>query len=184
MARAAAIPQLCCSGRQQRAARPKAQVVKGSSTEFAELAGPVTWWVGKCRPEVTEDKVKEVLTKLANKCGVKDFTVESVHSLTKETNPWSRSFKVCVPARLEEQMNNPQMYPASWESRAFTQWPRRQPQGSTGSKPQDTARVVSPPPQHTPSVEGIQPQEDASQGDRQLAVDAAPVAAGGEAPRL
>ena len=63
--------------------------------------------------------------KLANKCGVKDFIVESVHSLTKEPNPWSRSFKVCVPARLEEQMHNPQMYPASWESRAFTQWPSR-----------------------------------------------------------
>ena len=29
--------------RQQRAARPKAQVVKGSSTEFGELVGPVTW---------------------------------------------------------------------------------------------------------------------------------------------
>ena len=48
-------------GRQQRAARPNAQVVKGSSTEFADLVGPVTWWVGKCRPETREDKVKEVL---------------------------------------------------------------------------------------------------------------------------
>ena len=84
-----------------------AQVVKGSSTEFAELAGPVTWWVGKCRPEVTEDKVKEVLAKLAEKCGVTDFIVESVHCLTKDPNPWSKSFKVCVPARLKELMNNP-----------------------------------------------------------------------------
>ena len=57
------------SGRQQRAARQKAEVLKGSSTEFAELAGPVTWWVGKCRPDTTEDKVKEVLEQLAaTKC--------------------------------------------------------------------------------------------------------------------
>jgi hypothetical protein len=124
-------------GRQQHAARPKAQVLKGSSTEYAELAGPVTWWVGKCRPEVTEDKVKEVLLKLAEKCGVTSFVVESVQSLTKEANPWSRSFKVCVPARLEEQMRNPEMYPASWESRAFTQWPSRHQKGPPGPKMQE-----------------------------------------------
>ena len=98
-------------GRQHGFARPKAQVLKGSSTELADLAGPVTWWVGKCRPEVTEDKVKEVLAKLAEKCGVTDFIVESVLCLTKDPNPWSKSFKVCVPARLKELMNNPQMYP-------------------------------------------------------------------------
>ena len=128
-------------GRQQRATRPKVQVVKGSSTEFAELAGPVTWWVGKCRPEVTEDKVKEVLTKLANKCGVKDFTVESVQSLTKEPNPWSRSFKVAVPARLQEQMSNPEMYPASWESRAFHSVAKQKTEGPQWSKPEGGLHV-------------------------------------------
>jgi hypothetical protein len=177
------------AGRQQRGARPKAQVVKGSSTEFAELAGPVTWWVGKCRPEVTEGKVKEVLTKLAEKCGVTDFTVESVHGLTKDTNPWSRSFKVCVPARLEEQMRNPQMYPASWESRAFTQWPTRQ---QKGPRLQETPRVEeSSQLQEASRAEGLQLQEDTPTGNRQVGegetmqvVDAADEAAAGEPPKM
>ena len=115
------------SGRRLRAARPKAEVLKGSSTDFAELARPVTWWVGNCRPNVTEEKVKEVLEQLAaTKCGAPDFTVESVHSLTKDPNPYSRSFKVCVPAHLEELMRDPRMYPMSWQYRAFTRWPTRQ----------------------------------------------------------
>ena len=117
------------SGRRLRAARPKAEVLKGSSTDFAELARPVTWWVGNCRPNVTEEKVKEVLEQLAaTKCGATDFSVESVHGLTKDPNPYSRSFKVCVPACLEELMRDPRLYPVSWEYRAFTRWPGRQQQ--------------------------------------------------------
>ena len=84
------------------------------------------------------------LTKLAEKCGVKDFVVENVHSLTKEPNPWSRSFKVCVPGRLEEHMKNPQMYPASLESRAFTQWPSRKQQNLTGPRLQEAPRPPGP----------------------------------------
>ena len=103
---------------QQRANWLKAQVVKGSSTEYAELVGPVTWWIGKCRPDVTKEKVKEVLKKLAvDKCGATDFIVESVHILTNDLNPWSRWFKVSVPTRLHERMRDPRMYPLTWESR-------------------------------------------------------------------
>ena len=181
-------------GRQQRATRPKVQVVKGSSTEFAELAGPVTWWVGKCRPEVTEDKVKEVLTKLANKCGVKDFTVESVQSLTKEPNPWSRSFKVAVPARLQEQMSNPEMYPASWESRAFTQWPSRQQKGPNGPKLKEASMSEGNQLQETTRTEGsatVDPrvQEDLAnsgvqESEAMTAQDVATVTTGSEAPQL
>ena len=112
--------------------------MKGSSTEFAELAGPVTWWVGNCRPNTTEEKVKEVLEQLAaTKCGATDFSVESVHGLTKDPNPYSRSFKVCVPACLEELMRDPRMYPMSWEYRAFTNWPTsRQQQAPRGPQVQ------------------------------------------------
>jgi hypothetical protein len=62
------------------AARSLAQVVTGRSTELGELVGPVTWCVGKWCPETTRVKVKEVLTKLAKKCGVVDFAVESVQA--------------------------------------------------------------------------------------------------------
>ena len=132
------------SGRQQRTNMIKAQVMKGSSTEYAELGGHVTWWVGKCRPDVTEEKVKEVLEKLAvDKCGATNFTVESVPNLTKDPNPWSRSFKVCVPASMEKQMQDPRMYPLTWESRQFTQWPTRQqpaPRGGSARQVDDGVR--------------------------------------------
>ena len=73
----------------------------------------------------------------ATKCGASGFVVQSVHSLTKDPNPWSRSFKVCVPAHLEELMRDPRLYPVSWESRAFTHWPSsRQQQALRGPKMQ------------------------------------------------
>ena len=92
------------AGRQQRA---QAKVIKGTSNEFAELAGPVTFWVGKCRPELEEAKIEEIISKCAQSCEVEGFVVESVKCLTKDPNPWTRSFKVSVPARFEEAMKNP-----------------------------------------------------------------------------
>jgi hypothetical protein len=149
------------AGRQQRAARPKAPVVKGASAKFAELAGPVTWWVGKCRPDTTEDQVKKVLEECAVDLGVNGFAIEKVHCLTKDLNPWSKSFKVSVPAHLAEQMSKPELYPPGWESRAFTQWPSRQQQGPGGPRPREGAGPVTPQPQEgagsTAPLEGTGP---------------------------
>ena len=117
------------SGGGGRQLRAQPQVIKGSSEEFAELAGPVTFWVGKCRPEVDEAKINEVIMKCAESCSVENFVIENVKCLTKEPNPWSKSFKVSVPARFEEIMNNPKMYLATWEARPFTRWPSRPQQG-------------------------------------------------------
>ena len=116
------------SGRQQRATRPKAPVVKGNAAKYAQLAAPVTWWVGKCRPDTTEADVKRIMEDLAKDMGAEGFTIEKVHCLTKDPNPWSKSFKVSVPAHLVEHMDKQGLYPPSWESRAFTQWPSRQQQ--------------------------------------------------------
>ena len=115
-------------GHQQGQHRVQAPVIKGTSGEFSELAGPVTFWVGKCRPELTEQRIKEIITKCAESCGVENFLVEDVKCLTRDPNPWTRSFKVSVPARLEAAMHNPQMYPGTWEARPFTKWPSRQQQ--------------------------------------------------------
>ena len=83
------------------------------------------------------------------------------------------------------------MYPASWESRAFTQWPSRQQKGSRGPRLQEAPRAEGLQAQEAPRVEGLQLQEDAPLGNRQvteveamLVVDAALVAAGGEVPKL
>ena len=118
-----------------RQAGAQAQVIKGSSEEFAELAGPVTFWVGKCRPELEEAKIKEIIMKNAESCNVKDFVMENVKCLTKEPNPWTRSFKVSVPARFEEAMKNPKMYLPTWEARPFTRWPTRQQQSHQAPQP-------------------------------------------------
>ena len=85
-------------------------MIRGTSGEFAELAGPVTFWVGRCRSELDEKRIKEIITKCAESCSVKDFTVEDVKCLTKDPNPWTKSFKVSVPARFESAMLNPKMY--------------------------------------------------------------------------
>ena len=73
-----------------------------------------------------EDKIKEIIKNCAETCEVKDFEVESVKCLTKDPNPWSKSFKVSVPAKFEEAMKNPRMYLPTWEARPFTRWPSRQ----------------------------------------------------------
>ena len=122
-------------GRQQ---HPRPSVIKGTSDKFAELAGPVHFWVGKCRPELEENRIKEIIMSCAESCEVQDFKIESVKCLTKEPNPWSKSFKVSVPAKFEEAMMNPMMYLPTWEARPFTFWPGRgrQPPGHPGAQQQ------------------------------------------------
>ena len=87
--------------------------------------------VEKCRPELDESSIKEIITKCAESCFIKDFVVEDVRCLTKEANPWKKSFKVSVPARFESAMLNPQMYLGTWEAWPFTRWPSRKQQGPT-----------------------------------------------------
>ena len=109
-------------GRQQ---RPRPSVIKGTSDQFAELAGPALFWVGKCRTDMDDGKIKEIIMNCAESCEVEGFEIESVKCLTTAPNPWSKSFKVAVPAKFEEAMMNPKMYPPSWEARPFTRWPSR-----------------------------------------------------------
>ena len=73
--------------------------------------------------------MKEVLQKCAESLAVQNFRVENVHSLTKDQDPWSRSWKVSVPAQFKELMSNPAMYPKGWSHRPFTKGPRRQERG-------------------------------------------------------
>jgi len=150
-------------GRQQ---RPLAPVIKGTSEEFPELAGPVTFWVGKCRPELDETRIKEIIMHCAESCEVKDFSIESIKCLTKEPNPWTKSFKVSVPAKFEEVMSSPRMYLGSWEARPFTRWPSRK-QGYQATQQQGPL---------APKQQGHQaPQDPQQQG---LLVEAAAAPAG------
>ena len=147
-------------------------MIKGSSEEFAELAGPVTFWLGKCRPELEETRIKEIIMKNAESCNVKDFVVENVKCLTKEQNPWTKSFKLSVPARFEEAMKNPKMYLPTWEARPFTRWPSRQQQQQQGPPAPQQQGPLAP-----------QPPPPGPQQEQGLLVEAAAVPAG-EAPQV
>ena len=69
------------------------KAVSGTATlsEFEDLAGPEQFWIGNTRASTDEAKVKEVLEKCAQSLAIEAFTVETVHSLTKEENPRTRS---------------------------------------------------------------------------------------------
>ena len=149
-------------------------VIKGTSGEFSELAGPVTFWVGKCRPELSEDRIKDIITKCAESCGVDNFVVEDVKCLTKDPNPWTRSFKVSVPARLEAAMLNPKMYPGTWEARPFTKWPSRQQQGPVAALQRGHSASQ-------PTVPAVQQQQLTEGQDASGLVEAAALVASAEA---
>ena len=84
------------------------------------------FWIGNTRANTTKEKVLEVLKNCALAMKVENFVVDNVVPLTKEENPRSRSWKVSVPARLEEVMANCSMYPRGWSYRVFHQGSRRQ----------------------------------------------------------
>ena len=114
--------------RRARKPRARAKAVTGTADleEFADLAGPVDFWIGNTRANTTKEKVVEVLKNCALAIKVDNFVVDSVVPLTKEDNPRSRSWKVSVPARLEEVMANGAMYPRGWSYRVFHPGNRRQ----------------------------------------------------------
>jgi hypothetical protein len=161
------------AGRKQRA-RPRPAVIKGTSSEFPDLATPVTFWVGKCRPDLNEKKVEEVILKNAESFNLVGFAIENVKCLTKDPNPWTKSFKVSVPARFEEAMTDPKMYLPSWEARAFTEWPSRQPQGPPAPRQDGSAA----PRQEGPARDGQPASQTGGQEGLVLAEGAAPAVTG------
>ena len=89
---------------------------------------------------------------------VNNFAVEKVTTLTKEPNPRNKSWKVVVPARLKEVMENLEMFPKGWITRAFTfhSGPRRQERGGQERKEQPRQQVevqVAAAPAAAPAVQ-------------------------------
>ena len=86
---------------------------------LGELTGPVHYWIGNTHPSTNIEMVEKVLTKCAESLEVENFGIEDVLCLTKDDNPRSRSWRVTVPARLKEAMENPAMYARGWSHRVF-----------------------------------------------------------------
>ena len=101
--------------------KPKPKVVAGTADlpGLGELAGPVHYWIGNTHPSTNIEMVEKVLTKCAESLEVENFGIEDVLCLTKDDNPRSRSWRVTVPARLKEAMENPAMYARGWSHRVF-----------------------------------------------------------------
>ena len=111
--------------------RTRAKGATGTGPDLeglTDLTGPIEWYIGNTHPNQTEETVKETLTKYAEHHKVTNFTVEKVTTLTKEPNPRNKSWKIVLPARLKEVMENTEMFPRGWITRPFTTYsgPRRQ----------------------------------------------------------
>ena len=113
-------------GRQRKTkARPKVNTGRASGDGFLDLEGPAHFWIGNTRADTNPEKVKDVLQQAAAKLEIQGFRVEEALCLTKGDAPRTKSWKVSVPARMREHMQNPEIYPAGWAFRTFTKWSKR-----------------------------------------------------------
>ena len=98
---------------------------RASGDGFLDLEGPAHFWIGNTRADTNPEKVKDVLQQAAAKLEIQGFRVEEALCLTKGDAPRTKSWKVSVPARMREHMQNPEIYPAGWTFRTFTKWSRK-----------------------------------------------------------
>ena len=96
-----------------------------------DLAGPISYWIGGTKPEVTEEKVQEVLTKIAHKKNIENFSILQVKSLNKsfdedgeEIQYMTKSWKVMVPYKCKQAMESTSIIPKGWKFRVWEYLPR------------------------------------------------------------
>jgi hypothetical protein len=123
----------------RRKPRPRAKAGSGTADleGYTDLAGPEHFWLGNTLPNTTPDMVRELLGKCAEGLSVENFVINDVITLTKETDPWSRTWRVTVPARLKDIMMTPAMYPRGWKHRVFNVGSRRQPEAVAPAAPME-----------------------------------------------
>jgi hypothetical protein len=102
--------------------KSKPKIVAGTAdlSEFGDLAGPVQFWIGNTHPATDSERVEQVLMRCAESLNVERFCVDDVRCLTKDENPRVKSWRVTVPARLKDTMENPAMYARGWSHRVFS----------------------------------------------------------------
>ena len=125
-------------------AKPKVNTGCAKGAGLRDLAGPAEFWVGNTRADTEPEKVIEVLHKAAEDLGIVDFKVENAVCLTKGNLVRTRSWKISVPARLKEHMQNPELYPAGWTFRVFTKWNNKSPDNTKNKAPAAAASNGAP----------------------------------------
>ena len=139
--------------------KPKVNTGSATSEGLMDLAGPATFWIGNTRADTDESMMSEILHKAAENIEIPDFKVEEVVCLTKESHPRTRSWKVTVPARLSENMMQPEMYPAGWTFRPFTKWhngPNKRPESGAKRPTVAPGDQVAPGAKVAPGAPGSQ----------------------------
>ena len=105
--------------------KPKAAAGTAKLAEFEDFAGPAMFWIGNTHPKTSKENVEQALKKCAEDKGIKNFKVDDAFCLTKDSEPRTKTWKVTVPGRLKDLMEDSAMYPAGWSHRTFSFRPER-----------------------------------------------------------
>ena len=102
------------------ARKPRKKLVGNSSVNLEEigegaLAGPVEVYISNTNNKSDSDTIKKVLETCAAKIDQNNgFKVIKVEPLTKDPNPRTRCWKVTVPFKFKDLMDNNELYPSGW----------------------------------------------------------------------
>ena len=88
--------------------------------ESEGLAGPVDYYIGNTDKRADGDIIARVLKKCATQLdGGADLEVLKVELLTSEENPRTKCWRVSVPFKFKNLMENDEMYLPGWKHRKF-----------------------------------------------------------------
>ena len=117
--------------------------------KFLDLQRPVEIYIGNGNPTINKERIVGFLSENAEKNNVANFKVDEIVTLTKVENPSRRSWKLRVPAPLQEFMLSEACYPVGWEYRKWDFYgPKRQVRGerkepARGQRMQEQVELVA-----------------------------------------
>ena len=113
------------------AKRPQQRPVQNGTSKVkvdGNEAAPYNVVIGNTHPDSTEDIIKEVLLKVSEQAPSdirldEPLRINEVECLTKPRTDgrriWVRTWRVQVPSKFREYMENPDAYPAGWTCRRY-----------------------------------------------------------------
>ena len=84
--------------------------------DVGELQPSLQYFLGNTPGKASDDVIRKVLVRCAEP--LMDV-IESVNCLTKDTEPRTRCWRIVVPPRFKDIMENSLLYPEGWRFREF-----------------------------------------------------------------
>ena len=118
--------------------KPRKTAVGKSSINLEAIgveaeAGPIEMYISNTSNKSDNDAIKKALETSAANIDISiNFKVTKVELLTKEANPRTKCYKVTVPFKHRELMENDELYPAGWRYRKFYAARNMRNQNNTG----------------------------------------------------